>query len=84
MMSTKEVNSRETYLKFRKEWRNAYRALSSEIQAARKISRAPQTSSDDRSAAQSQKYWLRIKARKMMEQIAEVKLKRPNLHKLAA
>jgi hypothetical protein len=77
MMSSSEVNSRETYLRFRKEWKNAYKALSSEIRETRKITRQPEDSAGTQARAQSRRHYLRLRARKMMEELEAVKQLRP-------
>jgi hypothetical protein len=76
MMSSNQVVSRETYLKFRQEWKNVYKSLSSEIRETRKIARTP-GDSDAQAHAQSRLVYLRQKARNMMEELDVVKAKRP-------
>lgn len=79
------VNSRETYLKFRQDWRNKYKALSVEIRDTKRIARAkawtperPIERDDAASGrAQSRLPGLRARAREMMKDLESVKAARP-------
>jgi hypothetical protein len=76
MMQPAEINSRLTYVKFRTEWRNVYKALSSEIRETRKLARTSH-SIDEQSRAQHRLHWLKVKARSMMDNLEQAKAKRP-------
>ena len=76
MMSSNEVISRVTYVKYRAEWKNVYKAQSSEIRATKHVARTD-SSQDERSRAQSRAVSLRLKACNMMGELEAVKAKRP-------
>ena len=71
-----QIDSRETYIAYREEWRFVYKNLTAAIReekAARKVG-----SSDERSTAQSRLAQLRTKAALAMKWLDEAKAKRPN------
>ncbi len=77
MMNSSQVNSRTTYLQFRTEWKNVYKALSSEIRETKKIARTSRNA-DEQASAQSRGHYLRLRAQTMMGELEAVKAKRPS------
>lgn len=75
-MLTINFNSRETYLEFRRDWKAAYRDLSSQIRETKVAMKEAQKSGQESRASslQLEREMLRRKARKMLALLVEAKV----------